>query len=521
MGNVASKARALLAGLQSLRRAYNLVADRIETSPGIPVPNPTLPLWTVPPVAISSSGKELPTHVDIVVIGSGITGTSVAYNILGRTDNVTIVMLEAREVCSGATGRNGGHINPPLYHDYTELKEKHGIWAAQQTIRFRMSHLNEIKRIAEAEDVLKESECRETEHIDVFTCPQAFSEAKEKLSKWKVDMPIESNTFGYYDKEDAIKNYRLSEDVVGCIYGSGGALHPYRYVTSVLARLLDRHTGHFHIATQTPCTAIKAPTRSARHYTVATPRGNITATHVIHATNGWCSHLLEPMRAKIIPARGTMSAQRPGTLLGETTLDGLRSYVFYRGESGYDYLTQRLAGEHELMFGGGWAQSTDGNLPDIGITDDAALSFSSASYLAGALPLYFGAAHWGGETAPAGEQDARWGAGRTKAQWSGILGISTDLMPWVGRLPTKVSGRAEPARLPEKEPRSLLAAPGEWIAAGYSGEGMVHAWMSGKALAYMVLDREDEMAGWFPDILRVTEKRWKEANVDDLLARFM
>ncbi|KAG1775012.1 hypothetical protein EV702DRAFT_973857 [Suillus placidus] len=51
------------------------------------------------------------------------------------------------------------------------------------------------------------------------------------------------------------------------------------------------------------------------------------------------------------------------------------------------------------------------------------------------------------------------------------------------------------------------AAPVEWIAAGYSGEGMVHAWLSGKAMAEMVLGHEVEE--WFQDIIRVSEKRWK------------
>jgi len=66
-----------------------------------------------------------------------------------------------------------------------------------------------------------------------------------------------------------------------------------------------------------------------------------------------------------------------------------------------------------------------------------------------------------------------------------------------------------------------LAQPGEWIAAGYSGEGMVHAWMSGKAVAHMVLGREREIETWFPEMLRVTEKRWKDADVEKMLARFM
>lgn len=168
-------------------------------------------------------------------------------------------------------------------------------------------------------------------------------------------------------------------------------------------------------------------------------------------------------------------------------------------------------------------------MPDIG-ADDSAVNHVGQSYLAGALPQYFGMRNWGEDAAPSPvspTDEPEWGRGRTKAQWSGILGISADMLPWVGRLPEKVSGRALQKRsdrlaesVDEKASGAQVAPPGEWIAAGYTGEGMVHAWMSGKALASMVLDREDEIASWFPSILRINEKRWKEANIEDMFAKY-
>ncbi|TFY53148.1 hypothetical protein EVJ58_g9614 [Rhodofomes roseus] len=425
MGNLASKVKLYIAATAQLKETFDLLNKRIETPPGIPVPNPTLPFWTVPASAILTEDEPLADSVDIVIVGSGITGTSVAYTLLSNGSKARILMLEARAVCSGATGRNGGHINPPLYHDYSELQENFGEDAAKRMIRFRLAHRGEMQRIAETEDIVKQS--------------QTYAEAKENLRKWKSAMPDESTT-------------------------------------------------------HTPCTAIVAASADKPYYVVETPRGSITAQHVIHATNGWCSHLLEPLRAKVIPARGVMSAQRPGTLLRNSTLDGYRSFVFYRGTSGYDYLTQLPTGEHELMYGGGWAQSCENSLPDIGITDDSVFNFAGAAHLAGSLPLYFGGDNWGGEAVPAKEQEQE-------------------------NRPAPTSRHA-----PEKGGPSAvshLAAPGEWLAAGFSGEGMVHAWMSGKALAYMVLDQEDALEGWFPDILRVTEKRWKKASADKLVGRFL
>ncbi len=253
------------------------------------------------------------------------------------------------------------------------------------------------------------------------------------------------------------------------------------------------------------------------------------------------------MREKVVPVRGTMSAQRPGTSLTPATQDGLRSFVFHPGGLGYDYLTQLPSGEHELMFGGGWASAFDSAFADIGVSDDSSFSLSVASHLAGALPLYFGTGSWGKEKQPDTSDDdggIKWGEGRTKAQWGGILGISADGLPWVGRLPRKISGRAEPPTTCTSRERSgssgktetetstsdslddvvvrdrlRTASPGEWIAAGYTGEGMVHAWMSGKALACMVQDAEDEMKDWFPEMLRVTEDRWKKANLEEFISR--
>ncbi|KAI0369882.1 FAD dependent oxidoreductase [Pilatotrama ljubarskyi] len=539
MGTVVSKAQLILQAVAELKKTYDVLNKRLQTSPGLPIPNPTLPLWTVPPASLPSTpgAKDLPDYADVVIVGSGITGTSVAYNILRHESQPKIVMLEARDVCSGATGRNGGHINPPLYHDYNELEEKYGVHVAKVMIAFRRAHLTELLRIATEEGILSESQCRETEHLDVFTCPKAFAASKENLAKWRAAMPAESSSFACYEREEAIRKYHLSDQTLGCISNAGGAMHPYRFVTSLLSILLARHPDALQIFTHTPCTSIAS---AEGLYTVITPRGTLRTPHVVHATNGWCSHLLPALRAKIAPARGAMSAQRPGTALHASTLSGGRSFVFYRGTAGYDYLTQLPQGERELMFGGGWAQACDDGLPEIGIADDGTVNHASQSYLAGALPQYFGLGNWGGEAQVHGEEPReggegapRWGAGRTKAQWSGILGISADLLPWVGRLPEKLSGRtpskqsvalgSQAHQNGEKigDAKAHLAAPGEWISAGYTGEGMVHAWMSGKALAHMLLDREDEIEEWFPDILRVTEKRWKEADFENLIARFM
>jgi hypothetical protein len=79
---------------------------------GPPEVDPTISYWQDPPdaeLADYQGGDALPTEVDTVIIGSGITGTSVAHGLLTSPsyNGEKILMLEARQACSGATGRNG------------------------------------------------------------------------------------------------------------------------------------------------------------------------------------------------------------------------------------------------------------------------------------------------------------------------------------------------------------------------------------------------------------------------------
>jgi hypothetical protein len=88
---------------------------RKSLDPGLPLSNPTKSTWQIPPDPLRNyrSTETLPTSIlDVVIIGSGFSGTSVAWHLLHGDGNppdayFNTLMLEARETCSGATGRNG------------------------------------------------------------------------------------------------------------------------------------------------------------------------------------------------------------------------------------------------------------------------------------------------------------------------------------------------------------------------------------------------------------------------------
>ncbi len=65
-----------------------------------------------------------PSQADIIIVGAGYAGASLAHHLLAKTAGLerkpSIVILEARQACSGATGRNGRLLSHYLREE-TEL----------------------------------------------------------------------------------------------------------------------------------------------------------------------------------------------------------------------------------------------------------------------------------------------------------------------------------------------------------------------------------------------------------------
>ncbi|KAL4071211.1 FAD dependent oxidoreductase-domain-containing protein [Scleroderma yunnanense] len=500
--------------------------------PGLPIQEPTQSFWTYPPSSIAAhvSQNTPPPYADVVIIGSGISGASFARTLLGMDQQrdisegkpLTVVMLEAHETCSGASGRNGGHINPGLYDDYEDLRNRFGVRAARNMIHFRLAHLEILRSVGELE--APDADCREVEAVDVYYDEETFSEAKRLLKVYKAEMPEEAEPYECTEGEEARTKYNLSKEALGCITTRAGAVHPYLFVTGVLTRLLEDYPKHFHLYTRTPCTSITGPSTNNPLYRLHTPRGVISASHVVHLTNAYIGTLIPGLSQVVARMRETMSAQRPGSALQLKMPCGERSYVFYDNPSkkSFDYLTQLRSGE--LMFGCGLEGDVDAG--SSGMYD-----LHSAALVSGALPVYFGAANWGAEAVDAPPESNSelaqepWAKGRVKALWSGELSVSADGFPWVGRVPPSICGRAAP-RLLDYNPR--MARPAEWVAAGYSGEGMVHAWLCARAVALMVLGMDDRRdietevvfgAGqsvkeWLPTCFIISEARLKRLSQD-------
>lgn len=471
--------------------------------PQLPRPSPTEAFWQIPAADISKAqSAELPTATTYAIIGSGITGCSVAKNLfanLPADSRSTVTVFEARTLTSGATGRNGGHLLSPVPEEFGLMEKGFGVADATKIGRFANRTLESMYALAASEGLTDAGEVRHVRTITGFRNEESLQEAKKSFLRYEECVPeakgdgkvlsseqaanVSWSLNGYRNTAKVCKEYNL-KDTVGAISTSAGAFWPYKLVTGLFAKMLSQYSGRFFLETETPVTAVAyQPEKDEDHpYTINTPRGLVRATKVIYCSNAWTGHLIPNLRGKIFPLRGTMSVQKAGVDLPHqgherswSMIDKPR-YDAQEGTFSYGlyYITQSpTTGD---VYIGGEKQKID----EVLSSDDTTTSTVSQNTLENVLPTIF-AKGWREGEVP-----------EVKKLWSGIMGFTPDHVPWVGQIPKSVSGKL---------------GDGEYVAAGFNGYGMPLCWGCGEAVAKMMLGKEAEVSEWLPESFAISQKR--------------
>lgn len=85
------------------------IYERGVVDPGLPFKEYSKPFWLSEPSKISKLQSQWVEEPDVVIIGSGMTSVNLCLTLYSIRPELEIIVLEARELCSGATSRNGGH----------------------------------------------------------------------------------------------------------------------------------------------------------------------------------------------------------------------------------------------------------------------------------------------------------------------------------------------------------------------------------------------------------------------------
>ncbi|KAL9055248.1 MAG: hypothetical protein Q9162_003658 [Coniocarpon cinnabarinum] len=444
--------------------------ERSKIPVSLPVSGPTESYWQATHDPGIRSYPQWTDEAHYVIVGSGISGACIAYNLLKKEPNATVVMLEARGACSGATGRNGGHTKGASYRHFPHEHESLGFDEAARIAKLEYANVKATHELVRNERI--DCDINPSKTVDIIDDPEQLASAVSVTKYMNERVGGDCERYTLYTQEEARQRF-LCPDALGAVEYNAGSVHSYKFATGVLRIALDKG---LRIYTDAPVTSLEQ--RQDSTWTVRTGPRSVHAQQVILATNGYTAHLLPSVfQSLIVPLRGQITSQRPGSKMPKPLS---HTYTFAYA-NGYEYMIPRPSGAAhtgDILIGGGWATLPGEVASEFAETDDSVLNPAVSKYLYDCTARYFGE-NWG-------EDDSH---GRIRKEWTGIMGTSADGLPFVGKVPGKEN---------------------LWASVSFNGHGMVMCLKCAEAVVTMMTGNGEEqktLDSWFPRSFRLTPER--------------
>ena len=368
------------------------------------------------------------SETDVCVIGAGYTGLSTAIFLRRRGYRVTV--LEANKVGWGASGRNGGHVSTGQRAEQEALEKLVGLEHARALWQLGLEAVDTVSELVAENQI----DC-ELKRGDLHVACKA-----NEVQGLREEVEHLSTVYGY-DQLRFVDRGELAEMTsgqgfhAGMLDSGGRHLHPLKYARG-LARAAAAAGASLHEGSRVLSYSEGDKVR------VKTDRGEVSASYLVLACNGYLEKLEPRAAGRIMPINNYMLATEP---LDESVARRLIRDDAAMSDSLFVINYWKLSADNRLLFGGG--ESYTRRFPaDIG-------RFVQ-KYMLRIYP----------ELADT----------RIEYGWGGTLAITMNRMPDFGRLSNSV-----------------------FYAHGYSGHGVPIATLAGKLLAEAIsgsAERFDVMA---------------------------
>jgi len=284
-----------------------------------------------------SSNSDNNFEVDVCVIGGGLTGISSALNLANK--GYSVILLEARKIGWGASGRNGGQLGIGMRKNQFFLEKKLGINHAKQLWKLG------LEAVEEAKDCIKKYKIDCALKKGVLTAGYYKKNKKELLEEMDY---IQKNYD--FDKYEFLNSKKIKEEINSKKYYSGllnkGSYHlnPLKFLLGLTNQLINLNVN---IIENTPVTSIAETTDGVK---IITKKNIVKAKYVVVGCNGYLDKLLGKIRNKFMPINNYMIATEP---LGEDKARRLikNNYAVCDTRFIIDYY--RFSEDWRMIFGGG------------------------------------------------------------------------------------------------------------------------------------------------------------------------
>ena len=344
----------------------NPIPGRLYEAPAYAVPPASPVFWQVGTQPDAHPMLEGEAETDVLIIGAGYAGLNCARRLAaaGRT----VAVLEAAQPGWGASGRNGGFCC--IGGDLLGLEAIARRWGEGDAVHYARTQREAIAYVDELLYEAGESEIRQghgevrlAHHRRVYA---GFAEDAVNLDRW------------YGVKPELLTRAELAERGAhvngaygGLYYPLGFGIQPWRYITGLTRLAAQAGANIFGNSPVLSLTHVKGRWRAV------TPQGQLNATTVVIATNGYSSDLIPtwlagrylPVLSHIIVTRPLSDAEL--TVQGFTTdlmtYDSRRLLHYFRllpdrrfmfgmrgglsaGERSLSHAKVRIRRDFELMF---------------------------------------------------------------------------------------------------------------------------------------------------------------------------
>lgn len=226
---------------------------------------------------------KIPEKTEVVVIGGGAWGCSIAYQLAKKGKEV--ILFEMQNLCSGASGRCGGMMVQLYGGDLTIDKTKERFTFAKYSYNTMM----------ELQDEIGEFEFRERGCLDLATNEEEWEVVKNII---KIQKELGDSEIELLDKKQVHELMPSLSDIAlgGRWRATDGNLNPFKY-TYKLAEGAKKYGAQVFIQTK----ANKIIDAGEKVEGVVTDKGTIKAEWVVNAANVWVPYLTPEI--EIAPVR--------------------------------------------------------------------------------------------------------------------------------------------------------------------------------------------------------------------------
>jgi glycine/D-amino acid oxidase-like deaminating enzyme len=274
-------------------------------------------------------------RVSVAVIGGGFTGLSAALHLAER--GVDVAVLEAHEPGWGASGRNGGQVNPGLKHDPDVVERDFGPELGGRMVALSGGAPNVVFELIQRHQI--ECEALQSGTMRAAVHARDAAGVRTSAAQWarraapvalleKPEMPAATGTDRY---------------ACALLDRRGGQVNPLGYARG-LAQAAMQSGAAVHGGTP----AVRAQ-RNGGSWHVQTPTGTIRADKLVLATNGYTDDLWPGLRRSVVPVFSAIVASEPLPATLAHSISPARSVLYEMGRITVYY---RLDRDNRLLMGG-------------------------------------------------------------------------------------------------------------------------------------------------------------------------